>query len=142
MTLAHTWGVFNPLQHDSEVEGFCLLQAPRTTDGCTVEKFIVACVGTNHRLHRFSKQDCDHHIKKQKRTDSNFTEPPPDIIDGEEEFEIEAIVGLRPKKGTPKSFKVSWTGYDPSYDIWLSAEALEHADEKFQGYLKRHKLKV
>ncbi|EEB92541.1 hypothetical protein MPER_08933, partial [Moniliophthora perniciosa FA553] len=60
----------------------------------------------------------------------NFTEPPPDIINDEEEFEVEAILAHKPRKGEPKWFLVSWTGYDDSYNLWLPKEELENAEEK------------
>ncbi|EEB99773.1 hypothetical protein MPER_00464 [Moniliophthora perniciosa FA553] len=71
-----------------------------------------------------------------------FTEPPPDLINDIEEYEVEAIIGHKPKKGLVKSFLVSWTGYDSSHNEWRSIEDLEHAEEKVQEYIKAHKLKL
>ncbi|EEB89456.1 hypothetical protein MPER_12443 [Moniliophthora perniciosa FA553] len=85
-----------------------------------------------------------HLLSPYKETEThgpNFTEPPPDIINDEEEFKVEAILAHKPRKGEPKWFLVSWTGYNDSYNLWLPKEELENAEEKLQQYLKNYKLK-
>ncbi|EEB88728.1 hypothetical protein MPER_13264 [Moniliophthora perniciosa FA553] len=72
----------------------------------------------------------------------SFTEPPPDLINDIKEYEVEAIIRHKLKKGFVKSFLVSWTGYDSSHNEWRSLEELEHAEEKVQEYIKAHKLKL
>ncbi|ESK81895.1 hypothetical protein Moror_702 [Moniliophthora roreri MCA 2997] len=54
-------------------------------------------------------------LSPYKETDvhgPNFLEPPPDIVEGQEEYEVEAIIGHRPKKKNqpPKEYLVSWKG--------------------------------
>ena len=43
----------------------------------------------------------------------NYTRPPPDLIEGEEEFEVEAIIAHR-KRGNGHQYLVKWKGYPHS----------------------------
>ncbi|ESK85495.1 hypothetical protein Moror_10113 [Moniliophthora roreri MCA 2997] len=54
-------------------------------------------------------------FKQTKAHGLSFTEPPPDLIEGFEEYEVEAVVGYRPKKRL-REFLVSYTGYDSSHN--------------------------
>jgi len=47
----------------------------------------------------------------------NYPEPPPDIIKGEPEFEVEQIVGSQ-RVGRRKSleYQIWWKGYSPAHD--------------------------
>ena len=54
-----------------------------------------------------------HHIRKPKSKGPNHTDPPPDLIDGENEYEVEAILAHR-KRGRQMQYLVKWRGYDPS----------------------------
>ena len=53
----------------------------------------------------------------------NFTEPPPDLIEGHEEYEVEQILGERTfgwwKK---KQFLVKWKGYSTTHNSWEPKE--------------------
>jgi hypothetical protein len=52
-------------------------------------------------------------------------EPPPDIIDGEPKWEVEAIIGMchyGPKK--KKQYQVCWKGYSNAHDTWEPEENL------------------
>jgi hypothetical protein len=47
----------------------------------------------------------------------NFTRPPPDLIDGEPEYEVEKILDTQPRgRGHKMHFLVKWKGYPMCYD--------------------------
>ncbi|ESK80764.1 hypothetical protein Moror_15447 [Moniliophthora roreri MCA 2997] len=48
----------------------------------------------------------------------NFLEPPPDIVEGQEEHKVEAIIGHRPKgkRRRPTEYLVAWKEYDLSHN--------------------------
>ena len=66
----------------------------------------------------------------------NFLEPPPDMVDGEPEWEVEQIVGMRlfGQKKT-KQYRIRWKGYSPTHDTWEPAKDV-HAPELVQQFLK------
>ena len=69
----------------------------------------------------------------------NFTLPPPDLIDGEEEFEVEAIIGHRKRWGNMQ-FLIKWKGYPTSENSWEPERNLENADELLRTYKRTHRL--
>ncbi|KAI5121093.1 hypothetical protein M0805_001951 [Coniferiporia weirii] len=71
-----------------------------------------------------------------KQTDTHgppFTQPPPDQIEGHQEFEIEAIVSHK-GNGNRRRFLVKWTGYPSSKNQWLPETALSHATNTLKTY--------
>jgi hypothetical protein len=66
----------------------------------------------------------------------NFVEPPPEIIEGDLEFEVEQIVGSR-RIGKRKSlqYKIHWKGYSPTHNSWELA-AQVHAPELIKRFQK------
>ncbi|KAI5115205.1 hypothetical protein M0805_004493 [Coniferiporia weirii] len=66
-----------------------------------------------------------------------FTQPPPDQIEGHQEFEIEAIISHK-GNGNRRHFLVKWTGYPSSENQWLPETALSHAKTALKKY-KTHK---
>uniref|UniRef100_A0A0W0G992 Chromo domain-containing protein n=1 Tax=Moniliophthora roreri TaxID=221103 RepID=A0A0W0G992_MONRR len=79
-------------------------------------------------------------FKETEAQGPSFTEPPPDLIEGFEEYEVEAIVGHRPKK-RPQEFLMSYTGYDSSHNRWFKTEGMINCLDLYKDYIKRHKLK-
>jgi hypothetical protein len=65
----------------------------------------------------------------------NYPEPPPNISEGDPEFEVKQIVGLR-RVGRRKTlqYKVRWKGYSPAHDSWELASQIHAPDliEEFQ----------
>ena len=70
--------------------------------------------------------------KETNRHRLNFLEPPPDLIDGEEEWEVEKILGhwtYRKKK----QYLIRWKGYAPVHDSWANESGL-HTPELLADY--------
>lgn len=68
-------------------------------------------------------------------TRPEFTESP--------EYEVEAILGHRltsKATGNRREYLVSWKGYDPSEDDWISEDALRNSPTLKREYLKLHNL--
>jgi hypothetical protein len=64
----------------------------------------------------------------------NFPEPPPDIVNGEEEHKVEAILT---HKGTSRHrFLVSWKGYSSADNSWIPEKELANATEILKNYKK------
>ena len=67
----------------------------------------------------------------------NFPAPPPDLFNGEEEYEIEKIIRHR---GTPSShsFLIRWKGYSAKEDSWVPEWDLKNAKSALASYKKLH----
>jgi Chromo (CHRromatin Organisation MOdifier) domain len=73
--------------------------------------------------------------KKTEKHGPNFLELPPDLIDGEEEWEVEEILGdwqYRRKK----QYLVRWKGYAPAHDSWVNESEL-HAPDLIETYRRK-----
>ena len=67
----------------------------------------------------------------------NYPQPPPEIIDGEEEYEVEMIINdryLRQGRKKKRQFLVKWKGYPHSENSWVSEEDM-HAPGLLTDYL-------
>jgi hypothetical protein len=66
----------------------------------------------------------------------NFPKPPPEIVEGDPEFEVEQVVGSR-RVGKKKSlqYKICWKGYSSAHDSWEPA-AQVHAPELIKRFQK------
>src|SRR6266436_7320116 len=64
----------------------------------------------------------------------NFTRPPPDLIEGEEEYEVERIVAHR-RFGRSKrpQYLIKWKGYPESDNSWEPADQV-HAPDLLKRY--------
>ncbi|EUC58200.1 Transposon Tf2-1 polyprotein, putative, partial [Rhizoctonia solani AG-3 Rhs1AP] len=60
-------------------------------------------------------------------------QPPPETIEGEEEYEIKAIVDHKREKGT-WWYYVKWKGYGPESNTWEPKENLEHAQKILKNF--------
>jgi hypothetical protein len=77
----------------------------------------------------------------------NFTRPPPDLINGEEEWEIERIIGHSGGKKTRGSpgrtnirYHVKWKGYEDT--TWEPEENLDNSRDSIEDYWRRKKQKA
>jgi hypothetical protein len=68
----------------------------------------------------------------------NYTEPPPDLIDGEEHYEVEAIIQHK-GTGSRRKYLVTWVGYPDSERTWLPESELKTAAELLAEYKRRIK---
>ena len=65
-----------------------------------------------------------------------YTQPPPELIDGEEEYEVEEIINSH-RKGCNKKLQylVRWKGYPSSKNSWVDKDNL-HVPELLAEYSK------
>lgn len=70
----------------------------------------------------------------------NYTRPPPDVIDEQDEYEVEAIVGHRKKKDGIH-YHIKWKGYSSGENTWEPEDSLiPHARDILNSYKKAKKL--
>ena len=68
---------------------------------------------------------------------ANFTQPPPDLIDGEEEYEVEEILDSRKHgRGCKVQYLVKWKGYPSSDNQWVNWDDM-HAEEALAEFRRR-----
>ena len=63
----------------------------------------------------------------------NFLRPPPDLIDGEEEYEVEAVLGHRGRPSR-RTFLIRWKGYSAAEDTWEPERNLGNAQPLIMEY--------
>ena len=66
--------------------------------------------------------------------------PPPDLVEGIEEYEVDHIKKHRRFRGGKTRYLVHWKGYDNTEDTWEPEENLTSATETLQEYKKLHGL--
>ena len=69
----------------------------------------------------------------------NYTTPPPDLVNGQEEFEVEAILTHR-KRGAGYQYLVRWKGYGPNDNSWEPERNLSNAADVLKAYKLRRQL--
>jgi len=70
----------------------------------------------------------------------SFTNPLPDLIDGEEEYEVEPILKHQ-KWGQGYQYLTRWKGYSSADDKWEPAASITNTDKFLSKYKKKHKLR-
>jgi len=76
-------------------------------------------------------------FKETSEHGPNFVEPPPEVIEGEEEWEVEQILGkCHFGRGRKVQYLVRWKGYSPANDQWINQWDL-HADELITEYNRK-----
>jgi hypothetical protein len=70
--------------------------------------------------------------------EKNFTEPPPELLDGEEVYDVETILNHR-KQGRGYQCYVKWQGYPISEASWEPEHSFsDDGDILTQYKLRRH----
>jgi hypothetical protein len=67
----------------------------------------------------------------------NFPAPPPDLIEGKEEFEILQILRHRGPLNN-RLYLIQWKGYTAEEDTWIPERELKHAKTVLLTYKKAH----
>ena len=74
----------------------------------------------------------------------NYTQPPADLIEGQQEWEVERIIQhrkVRARKETWRTeFQVQWKGYEDL--TWEPEEHLDHAQDLLSDYWNRQSKKI
>jgi hypothetical protein len=64
-----------------------------------------------------------------------YPHPPPELIDGEEEYEVEEILNDRiNKQKKTKQYFIRWKGYEASEDSWVDEKDILNAPELIEEY--------
>ena len=71
----------------------------------------------------------------------NYTMPPPDLIDGQEEYEIENILTHK-MKGNQWQYLIKWKGYSSNENTWEPEKNLLNSLETLKAYKKTHGLDI
>jgi hypothetical protein len=67
----------------------------------------------------------------------NFSQPPPDLINGEEEYEVEKIIDMKQKgRGCKTHYLIKWKGYPTSDNSWEPEDSV-NAKELIREYQTR-----
>jgi hypothetical protein len=70
----------------------------------------------------------------------NETRPPPDLVEGQEEYEIEAIISHHLHKNRETTYLIKWKGYNSSENSWILESELTNAEEELNAYKERRNL--
>ena len=69
----------------------------------------------------------------------NFMEPPPELVEGEEVYEVETILNHR-KRGRGYQYFIKWRGYPISDASWEPEHAFSDDGNTLKQYKLRHHL--
>ena len=69
----------------------------------------------------------------------NYIKPPPDLIDGEEQYEVETILAHR-RKGKGIEYLIKWKEYSSNENTWEPESNLSNSEEILDEYKKEHRL--
>jgi hypothetical protein len=78
--------------------------------------------------------------KETEQKGANYTRPPPDIAQGESEYEVEAIINHRHHgRKQDLQYLLKWKGYPDADNTWEPADQV-HAPLLIKQYHKKHPL--
>ena len=87
---------------------------------------------TSLKIHDVFHVDLLTPYHKTNKHGANYTQPPPELVDGEEEYQVEEIIGEHTHR-QKKQYLVKWLGFPVSENSWVDAKDL-HADELLAEY--------
>jgi Chromo (CHRromatin Organisation MOdifier) domain len=90
---------------------------------------------TQWRIHNVFHATLLHPYKTMELYGRTFSEPPPDLIAGQEEWEVENVLASR-RQGRWKKLQylVKWKGFSEVHDSWEPSENLENAHEAISNF--------
>ena len=69
----------------------------------------------------------------------NYPKPAPDLIEGQEEFEVEAVIGARRfRRWKTLQYLIKWKGYPESDNSWEAASNVTNAKDTISDFYRRH----
>ena len=81
-------------------------------------------------------------LLQEYRADGTVQPPPPILIEGEEEFEVDRILDHRDKsvnsRRTSREYLVKWFGYGPEHNTWEPESSLVNCPEALATYCLKH----
>ena len=90
------------------------------------------------RIHPVFHTDLLTPYHETKTHGENYQRPPPELIDNEEEFEVEAILDSRRfGRGRKLQYLIKWLGYPSSDNQWEDTDKV-HADKLVELFRQRH----
>src|SRR5258708_736475 len=70
----------------------------------------------------------------------NYSRPPPDLIEGEEEYEVEKVINHRyTGRARTLQYLIKWTGYPEADNTWEPADQV-HAPQLIKAYHRQYPL--
>ena len=76
------------------------------------------------KIHNVFHAKLLHPYKETEEYGKNFTEPPPDLVDDEPEWEVEQILDMRTRQ-SGKQYLIRWKGYSNAHDSWEPRENIK-----------------
>ena len=62
------------------------------------------------------------------------------VVEGNEEYEVEAILSHRLHKNCETTYLIKWKGYDSSENSWEPESNLTNAEEELDDYKRRRNI--
>ena len=78
-------------------------------------------------------------FKENEVYGDNYTEPPPELVEGEEVYEVETILNHR-RRGRGYQYFIKWRGYPISDASWEPEHAFSDDGDILRQYKHRHHL--
>ncbi|KAL5528114.1 hypothetical protein ACEPAF_7250 [Sanghuangporus sanghuang] len=75
---------------------------------------------------------------RERKDPAQRTRPPPEVITGETEYEVEAIRDMRKRHGRWE-YQVKWLSYPEEENTWEPVEGLCNAPKKLREYHERNR---